>query len=649
MNEQAPLVVERLLAERQWLCALARSLVRDENAADDLEQDAWVASMKKPPISGASPRGWLATVVRNRARDNHRRTMRRATREARAARPEAQRSAAELAEQADTQRRVIEAVLALEQPYRTTVLMRYFDELDVREIAARMDTTPSTVRTRLSRAMARLRAALGQAYGNDVAWKRALVPFLATGSSSHGSSIRRSANEDKRGQATSSGGRLGFALALASLLAVGSVFWWAPWQSDVSVERAPTTASASADVSPPRLEGGARDNSLEAYDANRSEESAARERAGREGGAKPPSNTSAQKSGGVIRVVVLDGQSSVVEGADVLLIDRSDAKHPIRGALLGRATSDAEGRATFEGIAPKGNLHVRAAYQETSAITGEFDGSQPPRDPIRVVLGPSRVIAGRVINDDGHAIADATVFVHARFEGAIIAIAIQPTDDLGAFRIAGLPESLLNVGEEKPASIEVRAKGYGECWHELSNTNENLGQLTLKLSKSRTIEGRIVNERGHPIADAGLEFPDSVGGTSTNSEGRFRAGRLPQRTVKLRINSTQHAPRLIDVPFEGQFKRNLGDIVLHPGKPIAGIVLDKDGNPLSGALVAISSDAVDQIVRQGESDEHGRFRFEHFGEGEHKIYLFTDSGDKATRTGVSAGEENVEIRLGGGK
>ncbi len=45
----APAPIEALLAEREWVRHLARTLARDESAADDLEQEAWRAALERPP------------------------------------------------------------------------------------------------------------------------------------------------------------------------------------------------------------------------------------------------------------------------------------------------------------------------------------------------------------------------------------------------------------------------------------------------------------------------------------------------------------------------------------------------------------------------------------------------------------------------
>jgi hypothetical protein len=66
----------------------------------------------------------------------------------------------------------------LEDPYRTAILLRYFEGLAPAAIAARTGTPLRTVHTRLHRALARLRAELDRAHGGDRrAWLLALIPF----------------------------------------------------------------------------------------------------------------------------------------------------------------------------------------------------------------------------------------------------------------------------------------------------------------------------------------------------------------------------------------------------------------------------------------------------------------------------------------
>jgi RNA polymerase sigma-70 factor (ECF subfamily) len=166
-----------LLAHREWVRRLARSLVRDDASADDIEQRTWVAAMRSPPATEASARPWLARVVRRLALDSFRAQGRRDRHESAAARGESVRSAADVVAEAETQRRVVAAVCALPEPYRTTVLLRFYEDLPPREVAQRLGVPVETVRTRQKRAAGILRRELGGTDGGE--WLAALTPLLA--------------------------------------------------------------------------------------------------------------------------------------------------------------------------------------------------------------------------------------------------------------------------------------------------------------------------------------------------------------------------------------------------------------------------------------------------------------------------------------
>ena len=165
-----------LLAQTSWTRALARSLASDVHLADDLVQDAWVAALERPPDLDRPLRGWIASVLRNRWIELRRLGGRRSERERRAASDEAWPSSHEIVERASVLRELVDAVLALDEPYRTTVLLRFFEELPQREIARRMKTSTTTVNSRLTRALAKLRERLSR--GGRGTWLQILVPLL---------------------------------------------------------------------------------------------------------------------------------------------------------------------------------------------------------------------------------------------------------------------------------------------------------------------------------------------------------------------------------------------------------------------------------------------------------------------------------------
>jgi hypothetical protein len=87
-----------------------------------------------------------------------------------AARPEAVPSTADLAARASLHRAVVDAVLSLDEPGRSTVLLRFFDGRKPEEIARLQNTAVATVHTRMRRAFAVLRARLDREQGGRERW-----------------------------------------------------------------------------------------------------------------------------------------------------------------------------------------------------------------------------------------------------------------------------------------------------------------------------------------------------------------------------------------------------------------------------------------------------------------------------------------------
>ena len=199
------LSIDELLRDRAWIVQIARALVRDNDAADEVVQDVWVSTLKRPPHRLESARGlenargrgnaraWFARVARNRVRDRHRSSMRRKRREAiAAARPhEPEPTPDELVDRARLQGMVARAVAELGEPYRRTILLRYFRNQSVVDIAALEDVPQATVRTRLRRGHAQLRSRLTSwTGGNELSWRAGLAPIAgATCTATRGGSI----------------------------------------------------------------------------------------------------------------------------------------------------------------------------------------------------------------------------------------------------------------------------------------------------------------------------------------------------------------------------------------------------------------------------------------------------------------------------
>ena len=131
--------------------------------AEDAAQDGFLAAYRalRRFRPGAPLRPWLLRIVANAARNQRRSSRRRAeltyrwaeglrTSDA-APSPEAE------AEAAEERAALLRAVNALDDPDRDVIACRYFLDLSVADTAAVLDCAEGTVKSRLSRALERLR------------------------------------------------------------------------------------------------------------------------------------------------------------------------------------------------------------------------------------------------------------------------------------------------------------------------------------------------------------------------------------------------------------------------------------------------------------------------------------------------------------
>ncbi len=173
-----PLPHADLVQHAAFLRRLGRQLLLDREASADAEQDAMVVGLERGPRDPRAARGWLAQVFRNAARQRYRGRTRRSAREHAVAVPEALESTADAVVRREVIRRVAHAVLALPEPYREVVVLRYYENLPPRRIAERLDAPVATVKSRLGRALGRLRERLDATDRQGAAsWRTGLAPL----------------------------------------------------------------------------------------------------------------------------------------------------------------------------------------------------------------------------------------------------------------------------------------------------------------------------------------------------------------------------------------------------------------------------------------------------------------------------------------
>jgi RNA polymerase sigma factor (sigma-70 family) len=155
------------LIERYERTALsvAFSQVHDAHRAGDAVQEAFLRAWQELPQLQEAARfgGWLLQIVRNAAIDARRRI-----RPSVAEFPDLAAKDSDPAEELDREEqaaKIKEALAQLDETTRTAVVMRYYEGLSAKEIAAALEMTPAAVDMRLSRARGQLRELLGSLVG----------------------------------------------------------------------------------------------------------------------------------------------------------------------------------------------------------------------------------------------------------------------------------------------------------------------------------------------------------------------------------------------------------------------------------------------------------------------------------------------------
>ena len=593
--------VSALLAQTEWIRALARGLAADVHLAEDLVQDAWVAALERPPRDDRPLRGWLATVLRNRWRDLGRERGWRERRERAAARDEALPSAHELVERAAVQRTLVEAVLELEEPYRSTVLLRFFEGLPQREIARRTSTSVATVNSRLTRALERLRERLARG-GGRTAWLQALAPLLRQPSLAPVAALGVPAMK-----------------IVAAVVVVSLVVGWALWRSSPERERPAEAVTRVAVAEPERSPSGDAEHTRasappadeETSPTERAPVSAPVAKTETEPAPTPPATLTGPRT---VRGRVLDASGNGVAGLELVLGTKSgDLAHSSV-----RCTSGAGG--WFEiGLEAAAETIVVADARYATVMAGvvrELGETRP-----LVVVAPRIAVGGFVVDETGQPIAGADVELRLPSSFGIewglaldYALALRwraRTDANGAYALADVPAL-------DAAALSAALGGYEAHSEPAPQASDPAHVIVLArpLAKDGLVRGVVLDEAGAFVEGARV----AARGDSTLSD-RQGAFTLDVRETgaepPLRAAKRGHLPAVFE-PERGAdgAPRWPAWIVLRLGGPPArleGRVVDAAGDPVAGAWVWLDDTTpfgqIGELVLATESLARGDERF----------------------------------------
>jgi RNA polymerase sigma factor (sigma-70 family) len=689
-----PRPIDELLGQTAWVRRVAASLVRDAVDADDVVQSTWLAALRRPPGSDANLSGWLATVARNIVRKRARESVRRTSRELAAPdHREAGLSPESLVERAELQQTIATFVLELAEPFRSTLLLHYFEELSPSEIAAREGIPPATVRSRLKRGLDDLRTRLDRANGGKRrAW---LVPVAALGAppTKHLPLVWKGLLIMKTKVAVPAA----VALLLAMLLFVGGTVARRTHRSGSPVTptnaalASPTPRSMRAmrawndPLAPARsaIEGIVRgpdgkplDGALvgavpEDSDADDMHVHAVAFATSNQGGrfrieSLRPGAYAAQATVRGLSpayrpgLIVLDGET--VRGVDLRLekggVTITGHLHDAGGGVIagGRLHARLHGEerpAVFTAVCDASGACPLTLAKGGYTLVAEADGYAPSKRDIVAMLDqqvdlqlvPAATLRGRVVERSSHAaVPNATVALTT--SGSFLADSQVVADGAGAFEFRDLAPAEYQLSASKgklagraASSVTISLGGY-------------VGEVTVEVGPARTISGKVLGPAS-PIPNARVllrparSMSNVIAHVQTTADGRYSIEGLLSGAYQLRAESDRLAPAMRDVVV-GDSDAGDVDLRLDAGSEVNGVVLGKEHQPIAGAVIAAS-------VEDGEfrttsavtrTDSSGRFHLDSLGAG--LLYVSAshpDHGSKDAPPARIAFGEKKELTL----
>lgn len=572
---------------------MAHALVRDTHESEDLAQSACLTALENPPRRLSY--SWLKRVLRSRVLDARRRNDTARERSLRAQHERTDPAADDIAQKLELHHSVVEAVGALDEPYRRVVYMRYFEDKGPAEIAHALGVPEKTVKTRLARALPTLRSRLARDFGGP----QRLAALL-------GVELARPA-----APLVSTAAALGGALLMVKKIAVVAVVAVAAW-GVLQLRSSEPAAAHPEDGAQPKQDGGADLASAEPADTlTLTPDATARRQLAVQPEPTTEEPVAAPKNGTlIVHVKWHDGEPAGNVTVDVRTNERG---RPYYG--YARFTTNAAGVARASDL-PVGTFRIvcGGAHEKADVVA-----SEERRVDVEVPRGVD--VEGRVVDAAGSGVSGARVWLssgttdwqggsyvaRADASGAF-AVRSAPTDQsLGATAPGRAPSTLVDLDDhdttQSPVSIELTlpdpATGCELTGRVLLHDEAPAAHAWITVGKV----SRFFRQRNDGHIEAWTPRP-----ALTDDQGRFELSGLAGGEHPVDVRA-QGAPI-----WKGDVLLTRGanelEVRLHESARVVGVVRDAEGVPVAGAVLrAFDSELDESFVQSGQFDFHSTFGY----------------------------------------
>lgn len=575
-----PSVEAALQQQAGFLRGLARSLVAADQDADDVLQDAWLTTLERKPRNVQNPTSWTSGLVRNLAHKLRRGERRRRARERIAS--GAGRSAtpgpdAQL-DHAETLQQVTTAVVALGEPYRSTVLARFFEGLTPSQISARDGVPLATVKSRLARGLAQLRSKLDDAHDGDRgAWCASLVALAG---------IEPTALAAVGGAAATT---LGTASGTGVAVGIGTAM---KLKYCIPAALLVLAGLALSPLNP--LRGRAPDDTLpyEPVAAQAPTPRAATETvsvADPVGAAVTAARSAVPSTGSLHGRVLWSNGTEPAAHVGVYIMPWA-SPHPHIDRI--DVETDAEGRFVVDRL-PPGKVGIYGDRSGSKWV--EVFAGAVAEATLR--FRPGLTVEGRVTDTRGHPVPHAEVWISDSGNGSQGRLSMH-ADAAGEFRLRDMTDQ---------STVAARHAHYGPSFaHWIAGATGSTVKTTLVLAeRGGAVDCIVVDQDGDPVRGAAIRItshgevivpsadPDELRRTRqmayrlrTDTEGRATAACVTPGRVDIVVAAHRGAPAKRTIELAAG-SRSTCRFELQQGVTVRGVARDVEGKTLAGITVRV--------------------------------------------------------------
>ncbi len=322
------------------------------------------------------------------------------------------------------------------------------------------------------------------------------------------------------------------------------------------------------------------------------------------------------------------------------------------------AKSDAEGRFEIAHLAD--GKYTVTIDDDTRILSGkapEFTmAGGEDVEGLRLIVATGGVILGKVFDADSGAPIEAVRF-QARPDNRTTPTRDAESDANGLFKLEGLGEG--------PHTIRRRWKpGYlhGED-REDQKVNVQLGKtvegIEFAVKRGLYVRGSVVDEEGNPVEGVQVHSePINYSGegesTITREDGTFEhRGYSPNQKIRISASGRGFSAPMVGPLDLGTSDLNGIEIVMTTGGSIAGVVVDKTGQPMTRASVTARpvSGAMDAPQQGSGLDRDGKFKIQGLVAGTYRLDVHPydsysrTSSDTGTEVTLAEGEKVTDVRI----